>query len=71
MWEEKRERNKEIAKNVLLGYSYHQVGIIYGLTRERVNQIFGTILKKIRVKRYYIKDMRRNKHRLISLIGEL
>lgn len=65
-----RERNKEIAVLVLKGYTYKEVGYVFGITGERVRQISMKIYRKMAAKaiKYGIKNLRKSKNRIISLI---
>jgi DNA-directed RNA polymerase sigma subunit (sigma70/sigma32) len=63
-----------MAISVLKGYTYKQVGMVYGITGVRVRQITLRMIYKI-APRFQegstIKSMRNYKHGLISLIETL
>ena len=73
-------RNDKILIFVLKGYTLAQVGSIYNLTRERIKQIAVKTVKKHDSNLYYdvmakyktgsIKEFRKHKNRLISIIGD-
>ena len=73
-------RNDKILIFVLKGYTLAQVGSIYNLTRERIKQIAVKTVKKYNSDLYYniktnfvsgsIKEIRKHKNRLISIIGD-
>lgn len=73
------ERNDKILLCALRGWTLHQIGKIFGITRERVKQIAVKTVKKYDLNLYgsmmseyntgSIKVLRQNKNRLISLIN--
>jgi hypothetical protein len=68
------ERNKAMSISVLKGYTYKQVGMVYGITGTRVRQITMRMICKnsprFREGRP-IKTLRNYKNGLISLIETL
>ena len=70
-------RNEKITILVLKGYTLEQVGMVFGITGERIRQIaFKTCRKvlkaKLKNRHVYawcgLRDLRKNKNRIISLI---
>ncbi len=82
---EKKERNITIAIKVLNGGSLVSVGNEFGITPERVRQIFGRvcriavyrnknkneILKKLPKEWFYIREARKYKDLLIDAIQQI
>jgi hypothetical protein len=65
------DRNKRIACNVLKGYAYRQVGLVYGISGQRARAITNRIVSKVApgLKRCKLKTLRsQHKNILISLI---
>jgi hypothetical protein len=72
---EKIERNNQIFINVCKGYSYAQVGKVFGVSGIRCRQICDRIISIMKNRKLIdglkiesIKDLRMNKHRLISIV---
>ncbi len=68
------QRNGEIAKNVLKGYTIMQVGNIYGLSPERIRQITVRTCRKIDSGMltgiYGLKGLRKRKNYYIAMVED-
>ena len=64
-------RNEKITIAVLRGWTLESVGNVFGISRPRVAQIFNRTMRKRKMKYYHsIKEYRKNKHRLISILQQ-
>ena len=62
-------RNEKITIAVLRGWTLESVGNVFGISRSRVAQIFNRTMRRHSIDHYHsIKNYRKNKHRLISII---
>jgi len=66
------EKSKKIAISVLKGYTFAQVGSVFGMTGERARQITTKVVHRTGLPMGgFVKQMRQNKYRLIAIIQEL
>jgi len=76
MFEEKTERNNDVTRLVLQGYTLRQVGSVYSISPERIRQIVYVTIRK-RSRKFHrrpikiwssLKEMRENKNRIIEML---